>query len=68
MTTRESVMPAETDYWVNLSNGQPLVVVHAAASEGLVDMLDWIFRSNEFEGRAVVREIFHKPDDFTTGR
>jgi len=39
VTTRKSVMPAETDYWVNLSNGQPLVVVHAVANEGLTKMM-----------------------------
>jgi hypothetical protein len=39
VTTRKSVMPAETDYWVNLSNGQPLVVVHAVANAGLTQMM-----------------------------
>lgn len=39
VTTRKSIMPAETDYWVNLSNGQPLVVVHAVAHEGLTKMM-----------------------------
>jgi len=39
VTTRKSVMRAETDYWVNLSNGQPLLVVHAPANEGLTQMM-----------------------------
>ena len=39
VTTRRSVMPAETDYWVNLCNGQPLPVVHAPANERLTQMM-----------------------------
>jgi hypothetical protein len=39
VTTRKSVMPAETDYWVNLTNGQPLLVVHAHANERLTQMM-----------------------------
>jgi transposase len=39
VTSRKSVMRAETDYWVNLCNGQPLLVVHAPANEGLTQMM-----------------------------
>lgn len=39
VTSRKSVMRAETDYWVNLCNGQPLLVVHARANEGLTKMM-----------------------------
>jgi prepilin-type processing-associated H-X9-DG protein len=39
VTSRKSVMRAETDYWVNLSNGQPLLVVHAPANERLTQMM-----------------------------
>jgi len=39
VTSRKSVMRAETDYWVNLCNGQPLLVVHAPANEGLTMMM-----------------------------
>ncbi len=39
VTTRKSVMRAETDYWVNLINGQPLLVVHAPANERLTQMM-----------------------------
>jgi len=39
MTTRKSVLRAETDYWVNLCNGQPLLVVHAPANERLTQMM-----------------------------
>jgi transposase len=42
VTTRKSVMRAETDYWVNLSNGQPLLVVHAPANERLTQMMQGI--------------------------
>jgi len=42
VTTRKSVMPAETDYWMNLSNGQPLLVVHAPANERLTQMMQAI--------------------------
>ena len=42
VTTRKSVMRAETDYWVNLSNGQPLLVVHAPANERLTQMMQAI--------------------------
>jgi len=46
VTSRKSVMRAETDYWVNLCNGQPLLVVHAPANEGLTQMM-----------RAVIEEV-----------
>ena len=39
VTSRKSVLRAETDYWVNLSNGQPLLVVHAQANERLTQMM-----------------------------
>jgi len=39
VTSRKSVLRAETDYWVNLSNGQPLLVVHARANERLTQMM-----------------------------
>lgn len=39
VTSRKSVMRGETDYWVNLCNGQPLLVVHAPANEGLTRMM-----------------------------
>jgi hypothetical protein len=39
VTTRKSVMRAETDYWVNLCDGQPLLVVHAPANERLTQMM-----------------------------
>jgi len=39
VTSRKSVMRAETDYWVNLSNGQPLLVVHAPANERMTQMM-----------------------------
>lgn len=39
VTSRKSVLRAETDYWVNLSNGQPLLVVHAHANERLTQMM-----------------------------
>ena len=31
----------------------------------LTEMLDGVFRRNDFEGRAVVREIFQTPGDLT---
>jgi hypothetical protein len=39
VTSRKSVMRAETDYWVNLCNGQPFLVVHAPANERLTQMM-----------------------------
>ena len=42
VTTRKSVLRAETDYWVNLCNGQPLLVVHAPANEKLTQMMEAI--------------------------
>jgi len=39
VTSRKSVMRAESDYWVNLTNGQPLLVVHAPANERLTQMM-----------------------------
>jgi hypothetical protein len=42
VTSRKSVMRAETDDWVNLSNGQPLLVVHAPANERLTQMMSAI--------------------------
>jgi prepilin-type processing-associated H-X9-DG protein len=39
VTSRKAVLRAETDYWVNLSNGQPLLVVHAQANERLTQMM-----------------------------
>ncbi|MFH1183576.1 MAG: helix-turn-helix domain-containing protein, partial [Chloroflexota bacterium] len=42
VTTRKSVLRAETDYWVNLCNGQPLLVVHAPANEKLTQMMQAI--------------------------
>jgi len=42
MTTRKSVLRAETDYWVNLCDGQPLLVVHAPANEKLTQMMSAI--------------------------
>ena len=50
VTARKSVMRAETDYWVNLSNGQPLLVVHAEADEALTQIMPEILR----EVRAVI--------------
>lgn len=35
VTARRSVLRAETDYWVNTGDGQPLLVVHAEANERL---------------------------------
>jgi hypothetical protein len=35
-------MRAESDYWVNLTNGQPLLVVHAPANERLTQMMSAI--------------------------
>lgn len=42
VTTRKSVLRAETDYWVNLCDGQPLLVVHAPANEKLTQMMEAI--------------------------
>ncbi|MHC4406964.1 MAG: putative transposase [Planctomycetota bacterium] len=42
VTSRKSVMRAETDYWVNLTDGQPLLVVHAPANERLTQMMQEI--------------------------
>jgi len=50
VTTRRSVLRAETDYWVNLSSGQPLLVVHARANERLTQMMKTVIG----EVRAVV--------------
>jgi len=44
VTTRKSVQRAETDYWVNLTDGQPLLVVHAEANEKLTQMMQTILR------------------------
>jgi transposase len=44
VTTRKTVQRAETDYWVNLSNGQPLLVVHAQAEDKLTKMMRSILR------------------------
>lgn len=44
VTTRKSVQRAETDYWVNLTDGQPLLVVHAEANEKLTQMIRPILR------------------------
>lgn len=52
VTTRKSVLRAETDYWVNLSNGQPLLVVHAQANEKLTQMMKAVID----EVRAVIGE------------
>ena len=52
VTSRKSVLRAETDYWVNLSNGQPLLVVHAQANERLTQMMKAVVN----EVRAVIGE------------
>jgi len=52
VTSRKSVLRAETDYWVNLSNGQPLLVVHAQANERLTQMMKAVVD----EVRAVIGE------------
>ena len=52
VTTRKSVLRAETDYWVNLSNGQPLLVVHDRANERLTQMMKAVID----EVRAVIGE------------
>ena len=52
VTTRKSVLRAETDYWVNLSNGQPLLVVHARANERLTQMMKAVIN----EVRTVIGE------------
>jgi hypothetical protein len=39
VTTRRLAMPATTDYWVNDSVGDPLLVLTAAANAGLAKML-----------------------------
>ncbi len=52
VTSRKSVLRAETDYWVNLSNGQPLLVVHAQANERLTQMMKTVVN----EVRTVIGE------------
>jgi hypothetical protein len=44
VTTRKSVLRAETDYWVNMCEGQPLLVVHAPANEKLTQMMEAIIQ------------------------
>jgi len=44
VTKRNSVQRAETDYWVNLTNGQPLLVMHAEVDETLTEMMPSILR------------------------
>jgi hypothetical protein len=39
VTRAKSVMRGETDYWVHLRNGQPLLVVHDAANEAFREVL-----------------------------
>lgn len=39
VTTPRTVQRAETDYWVNLADGQPLLVVHAEANEKLIKII-----------------------------
>jgi len=39
VTKRRLAMPATTDYWVNDQEGEPILVITAAANEGLVKML-----------------------------
>ena len=39
VTKRKSVMRGETDYWVHLSNGGPLLVVHDEANESFTEIM-----------------------------
>jgi hypothetical protein len=39
LTRNKSVMRGETDYWVHLRNGQPLLVVHDAANGAFAEVL-----------------------------
>ncbi len=52
VTSRKSVLRAETDYWVNLTGGQPLLVVHARANERLTQMMKTVVN----EVRTVIGE------------
>ena len=44
VTKRNSIQRAETDYWVNLTNGQPLLVMHAEVDETLTEIMPSILR------------------------
>jgi transposase len=44
VTKRNSVQRAETDYWVNLTNGQPLFVMRAELDESLTEIMPSILR------------------------
>jgi hypothetical protein len=39
VTQRKSVMRGETDYWLHLANGRPLLVVHDAANESFTNIM-----------------------------
>jgi transposase len=39
VTKRKSVMRGETDYWLHLANGQPLLVVHDEANESFAEIM-----------------------------
>jgi len=52
VTTRRLAMPATTDYWVNDSVGDPLLVLTASANAGLMKMLPEVLA----QVRAVVGE------------
>ncbi len=44
VSKRNSIQRAETDYWVNLTKGQPLLVMHAELDESLTEIMPSILR------------------------
>jgi transposase len=61
VTTRRLAMPATTDYWVNDSVGDPLLVLTAAANAGLTKMLPEVLAQvREVVGQRRVTVVFDR--------
>jgi DNA-binding CsgD family transcriptional regulator len=61
VTTRRLAMPATTDYWVNDSVGDPLLVVTAPANAGLTKMLPAVLAQvREVVGERRVTVVFDR--------
>ena len=61
VTTRRLAMPATTDYWVNDSVGDPLLVLTAAANAGLAKMLPAVLAQvREVVGTRRVTVVFDR--------
>ena len=61
VTKKRLALPATTDYWVNDSQGDPLLVITAEANEGLVKMLpDLLTQVRSFIGQRSTTVVFDR--------